>query len=166
MRVRGAAPSRNSRASGVDRTRAHRICPNGAATTGRLFEVAGVDLSQLNADQTTEVVRIAGAVGIPADLFDGWAGHEFALYQDTGGRSSSLEAAQAEAQRKAALGNWTLDLGIRAAGLPRDQGAAFRQRLEEAGIPFEGQRQTTKYIKRIHAVTAEHGDVLRELAKR
>jgi hypothetical protein len=123
-------------------------------------------LERVNAEQTATVVRIATALGIAADLFDGWQGEELALYQDTVGVSSSLAAAQAEARRKAALGNWTLDLGIRAVGLPRDQGALLRQALEDAGVPIENRSQASKYIRRIHAVGAENADVLRELAKR
>jgi hypothetical protein len=117
-------------------------------------------------DQTAEVIRIANDLGISPDLFRGWEGHEFALYQDMVGRSSSLAAARAEAQRKAALRNWTLDLGIRAVGLPRDQGIIFRGRLQGAGIPFDTRSQTTKYVRRVHAVTMDSEDVLRELAKR
>lgn len=121
---------------------------------------------EVNATQVAEVLRIAAELGIAADLFTGWEGHELALYQDTVGRSASLEVARREAQRKAALGDWTLDLGNRAAGLPREQGARFRDRLTAAGIPFDTGSQSIAYIKRIHAVSSQHDDVLRELAKR
>jgi hypothetical protein len=120
----------------------------------------------MNAEQAAEVVRIATELGISPSLFDGWQGHEFALYQDRVGRGSSLAAAVAEAERRAASGDWTLDIGLRAVGLPRDQGTAFHGRLKAAGIPIGTWSQTTKYINRIHSITTENADVLRELGKR
>jgi hypothetical protein len=120
----------------------------------------------MNSAQVADVLRIASELGIPADLFEGWQGNELALYQDTTGVGASFEIAQRESQRKAAPGDWTLDLGNRAAGLPRDQGASFRDRLAGAGIPFATGSQSIAYIKRIHAVSSDHADVLRELAKR
>jgi hypothetical protein len=122
--------------------------------------------SQMNPEQAAEVVRIAEELGIAPGLFDGWQGHEFALYQDMVGRSSSLSAAVAEAEQRAARGDWTLDLGIRAVGLPRNQGTTFKARLEAAGISIGTWSQTTKYIKRIHSIAANNADVLRELGKR
>jgi hypothetical protein len=121
---------------------------------------------KMNEAQVTEVLRIATAIGIPADLFERWAGYELALYQDTGGRGSSLAMAQRDSERRIALGGWTLDLGNRAVGLPGEQGALLRDRLVAAGIPFATGSQSIAYIKRIHAVSNAHEDVLRELAKR
>src|SRR5450432_3167708 len=54
--------------------------------------------SRVNATQVADVVRIATEVGVPAELFEGWQGHELALYQDTVGRSASLEVARREAE--------------------------------------------------------------------
>jgi len=117
-------------------------------------------------DRIGSVIKIATEAGIPAELFSGWQGHELALYQDTGGRGATLEIARRESYEKAARGDWTLDLGNRAVRLPRDQGATLGRKLEEAGIPFATGSQGDAYIKRIHRVSTDHEDILRELAKR
>lgn len=120
----------------------------------------------MNAKQAAEVLRIATELGISPEVFDGWQGHVFALYQDRVGRSSTLAAAVAEAERRAARGDWTLDIGLRAIGLPREQGTAFHARLQAAEIPIGTWSQATKYINRIDSITTENADVLRELGKR
>ena len=119
----------------------------------------------MSPDRIASVIKIATESGIPAELFSGWQGYEFALYQDTGGRGGTLEIAQRQSDEKAARGDWTLDLGNRAVGIPRDQGVAFRQRLEEAGIQFATGSQGAAYVKRIHQVSTANVDIIRELAK-
>jgi hypothetical protein len=120
----------------------------------------------LAADRVDLVIKIATQTGIPAELFSGWQGHELALYPDSGGQGATLEIAHRQSQVKAARGSWTLDLGNRAVGLPKEQGAAFQQRLEEAGIPFETRSQGGAYVRRIAQVSSANVDLIRELAKR
>jgi hypothetical protein len=121
----------------------------------------------MNADRIAAVIKIATETGIQADLFSEWQGNELALYPDAGGVAGTLDIAQHQSHAKAARGPaWTLDLGNRAIGLPGEQGAAFRRRLEEAGISFETRRQGGAYVKRIAQVSTANVHVLTELAKR
>jgi len=110
--------------------------------------------------------QIAAQIGIPAEVFSEWDGSELALYEDASGVGSTLEIARRNANRKALLLDWTLDLGNRVIGLPQEQGASLRQKLEEAGIPFAHESQGGPYVERIHQIATANADVLRELAKR
>ncbi len=115
----------------------------------------------------TLVIGLAKQAGISEDLFAGWEGHELALYEIPAvGSSASLEAARQIAHEKAKRREWALDLGLRAVTLTREQGAALRQKLDQAGVPYETGPVDLAYLKRLHRVVADHPEVLRELAKR
>src|SRR5262252_3840320 len=111
-----------------------------------------------------EVIQIAVAAGISADLFHGWDGTELALYQDVIGTSAEPEIARRMAEEKSARGDWTLDLGIRAVAVPRAQGEILTARLDAAGIRYEKRSVGDEYMRRVHGVADTHVDVLRELA--
>jgi hypothetical protein len=120
----------------------------------------------MDADRVASVIKIAIETGLPAELFSGWQGHELALYQDKSGQGATIEIAQRQSSLKAATGAWTLDLGNRAVGLPREQGAAFQRRLEDAGVSFETRSQAGPYVRRIAQVSTANAHVISELAKR
>jgi len=100
-------------------------------------------------------------------LFEGWEGHELALYADFGGgRGTSLEIAERINREKAAARLWVLDLGNRAVSLPDSQGGAFQRKLEQNGIPYSTGPLDDVYFRRIERVTRDHEELLRELANR
>ena len=115
---------------------------------------------------TAKIIGLAKQVGIDTELFDGWDGHALALYPILGGRSASLETAQRIARENAAKQNWALDLGHRAVSLPREQGEAFKRKLDEEGVKVETSSLAVDYMKRAHNAAARHDDVLSELTKR
>ena len=113
-----------------------------------------------------KITELAKQAGIDTELFDGWDGHALALYPIRGGSSASLQVAQRQARENAARQNWVLDLGHRAVSLPREQGEAFKRKLDDEGIEVETSSLAVDYMKRAHNASARHDDVLSELAKR
>jgi len=112
------------------------------------------------------VVALASEAGISVDLFNGWDGHELALYPNAGGLSASVEVAQQTARENARRGEWVVDLGNRAFAISSTQGTAFRAKLDEDHIVYETGPQTLPYLKRTRWAVKEHRTLIDELAKR
>jgi hypothetical protein len=117
-------------------------------------------------EQVTKVKELALQIGIDTNLFEGWDGHEIALYRVTGGSSHSYEVARQQMIENARVETWVLDLGNRSVGLPPQQARALKQKLADANITVQDGSLAQSYMARALRSAARHDDVLRELAKR